>query len=244
MMGIYEPRGAALEYAPLAVNTYSGCAHSCRYCYVPGIFRKPREAFHAAVLPRLGIVAQVERDVARLRRDGSVQRVHLCFTCDPYPPAERDLCQTRDVLEVLKQADFPASVLTKAGLRAERDLDLLASMDAQLGVTLAWADDAKRRAWEPNAAPVEERVELLARAKARGIPTWVSMEPVVEPDEALAVLERLLPVADTVKVGRWNHDAAANAIDWRAFALEIKARLVATGKPHLLKRGLAELVEL
>jgi len=28
---IYEPRGRAGEYAPLAVNLYKGCGHGCVY---------------------------------------------------------------------------------------------------------------------------------------------------------------------------------------------------------------------
>lgn len=30
---IYEPRGAAREYAELALNVYEGCTHQCAYCY-------------------------------------------------------------------------------------------------------------------------------------------------------------------------------------------------------------------
>ena len=30
---IYEPKGKAREYSPLALNVYSGgCDHACRYC--------------------------------------------------------------------------------------------------------------------------------------------------------------------------------------------------------------------
>jgi len=35
MAVIYEPKGMALEYAPLACNLYRGCQHGCRYCYAP-----------------------------------------------------------------------------------------------------------------------------------------------------------------------------------------------------------------
>jgi len=70
-----------------------------------------------------------------------------------------------------------------------------------------------------------------------------SLSRLLDPAEALAAIERLMPVADVIKVGRWNHSAEANRIDWRAFAVEVSRRLKAAGKPHLLKRGLAELVE-
>jgi DNA repair photolyase len=240
MPAIYTPKGAALEYAPLATNLYAGCVHGCKYCYAPTIVRRTRVDFHAEAKPRQDILAKIQREAVRRVQEHKVDRVHLCFTCDPYPPG--DVSQlTRDVLTVLQAACFPVVILTKAGLRATRDFDSLAEMDALFGVTLAWADDARRAEWEPNAAPVDERIESLARAKAAGIPTWVSMEPVIDPVQALAVLDRLLPVADTIKVGRWNHSEAANEIDWKTFAREVKARLVAANKPHMLKKGLAEL---
>ena len=37
---IYEPKGAAREYAELALNPYRGCTHRCIYCYNNGRFGK------------------------------------------------------------------------------------------------------------------------------------------------------------------------------------------------------------
>lgn len=242
MKAIYEPTGAAREYAPLAVNLYSGCTHGCRYCYVPGILRMAREDFHRRVMPRDGVLGQLQRDAKRLCREGRRNRVHLCFTCDPYPLHDF-VATTNNALAILRFAGFPVSILTKAGLHAARDFYVLRSMDAEFGVSLAWADDTKRAAWEPGAAPVIERVKSLQLAKHVGIATWASVEPVIEPAEALAAIRLLIPVADVIKVGRWNHDKAANAIDWRAFAREAKALLEGAGVRYVLKRGLAELVE-
>jgi len=242
MSAIYEPKGAAREYAPLAVNLFSGCLHGCRYCYVPGCLRKKRVDFHAEVQPRTGIIAQIEKDLHRLRTRGQVDRVHLCFTCDPYPAMDKTVGLTREALIRLRDNGFPVSVLTKAGLLATRDFDLLATMDSQFGVTLAWHDDGVRADWEPGAASVEERLESLRLARARGIYTWVSVEPVIDPDQGLAAIEACLPLADMIKVGRWNHDSRSKDVDWRAFAIAVKAMLVAAKKPHVLKRGLAEFV--
>ena len=55
MNAIYEPRGAAAEYAPLACNLYRGCGHGCKYCYAPACLRMGREEF-ARPAPRPGIL--------------------------------------------------------------------------------------------------------------------------------------------------------------------------------------------
>ncbi|MFZ5453843.1 MAG: hypothetical protein ACOZF2_18480 [Thermodesulfobacteriota bacterium] len=38
---IYEPRGKAREYSPLAANLYRGYAHACVYCFAPQAAREP-----------------------------------------------------------------------------------------------------------------------------------------------------------------------------------------------------------
>jgi DNA repair photolyase len=37
MQTIYEPKGKAREYAPLALNLYESCPHGCKYCYKEGM---------------------------------------------------------------------------------------------------------------------------------------------------------------------------------------------------------------
>ena len=229
---IYRPKGAAREYAELAANLYSGCTHGCRYCYVPSVLRRSAMDFHSAAPPRTNVLQLLQKDIAK----GVIDRVHLCFTCDPYPAEGSET--TRQALLMFRDADIPVSILTKAGLRATWDFDLLATMDAQFGVTLAWSSDEMRREWEPYAAPVWERIESLEMAKSEGIATWASVEPVIDPAQGLGAIAALLPVADTIKVGRWNHSVEANKIDWQEFAR--KARAALGDHPHLFKRGLAE----
>ena len=46
---VYVPKGAALEYAPLAVNLYTGCSHGCKYCFAPACLHVTREEFSVPV---------------------------------------------------------------------------------------------------------------------------------------------------------------------------------------------------
>ena len=60
---IYEPAGRAKEYGDLALNIYTGCPHECFYCFAPNVLHKTREAFHADVQPRPGIVEEVRKQL-------------------------------------------------------------------------------------------------------------------------------------------------------------------------------------
>ena len=60
---IYEPKGRAREYSPLACNLYMGCTHGCKYCYAPACMHKKPEAWHEAARARSENVLKLfERD--------------------------------------------------------------------------------------------------------------------------------------------------------------------------------------
>jgi len=238
MKVIYEPKGAALEYAPLAANLYTGCLHKCSYCYVPAATFKKADVFHASANPREGVIAALAKDAWELNTARDKRRILLCFACDPYPAG--DSRTTRSAISALKAEKRPVSVLSKAGMRMTRDYDLLAQMDSEVGISLVWMDDLKRQILEPGAAPVGERLEALRLAKVAGLKTWASVEPVVEPTEGLKAIEALLPLADMIKIGRWNHDARANGVDWQAFVDQAK-RIIGE-HPVYWKDGLKHLV--
>jgi DNA repair photolyase len=177
----------------------------------------------------------LRRDAARMV--GDPRSVLLCFTCDPYQPLERDHRLTRRALAILGEFRLRPLVLTKAGMLAREDVSLFAAVGAEVGVTLLFDDERSRAMWEPNAAPIDERVDLLRACRAAGVRTWVSVEPVIAPDQALRVIERLTSEAlvDRVKVGRWNHDARARAIDWPSFVEQTSRLLEAWGGSYYLK---------
>ena len=87
---IYEPKGRAREYAPLACNLYMGCTHGCKYCYAPACMHKKLEEWHQAARARgENVLVLFERDCVRLakeRADDATRRVLFCFLSDPYQP--------------------------------------------------------------------------------------------------------------------------------------------------------------
>jgi len=44
--------------------------------------------------------------------------------------------------------------------------------------------------------PLQSRIEAIQEAHARGIRTWVAMEPVIDPAQTLELIERLTPWGD------------------------------------------------
>jgi len=236
MDAIYEPKGQAREYSPLACNLYRGCVHGCVYCYSPNSVRRDRAEFHAESKPRPGILAALEKDAAAIA--GSEAPVLLCFTCDPYQPLEACDNITRQALETLRRHNVPAQVLTKGGRQATGDFDLLSSMRAWFGTTLVFTDEAWRREWEPNAASVSSRIAAIKEAYGCGIPTWVSIEPVVDPAQAILLIAELSPWVDEWRLGRLNYHPRAKEIDWRHWSPILLQAARDSGRGYLLKESL------
>lgn len=215
-MKIYRPKGKAGEYSPNALNIYKGCDHHCSYCYVdrfqPGHLTRPAE-FNEDGFGELD--KQLEKTFFH-------EQILLCFTGDAYCKADVEIGATRKILKRLFDAGSPVAILTKGGRRCLRDIDLFCQNRerVKVGATLTFDHDGDSHTFEPGASLPGERINMLRALKTNGIRTWASMEPVIEPGASLRIMEEALPFLDEIKVGRWNHSATADLIDWRDFGMK------------------------
>ena len=244
MKVIYEPKGRAREYAPLACNLYTGCTHGCKYCYAPSCMRKTPDEWHNTAKARSeDVLTKFERDCVELAQkhiDGEMHRVLFCFTSDPYQPLEGKLHLTRQAIMIAAKHDVLVSVLTKGeGALIEPDLPLMLESKTHLGVTLSFINDASRKEWEPNASSVQSRLNILRKAHEMGIYTWVSMEPVIVPEEALAVISEAHGYVDFWKVGKLNHNKAIEqSVNWPKFRDDAVSLLESLGCKYYIKEDL------
>ena len=239
---VYAPKGKAGEYADFAINLYRGCSHACTYCYAPGVVRRWRKDFYENVMVRKDILKKLRTEAPEYRG----KKIFLCFTCDPYTLINSVPGPiTREAIEILKKAGCGVEVLSKAGNICSDDFDLLASTEvpSAFGVTLTTLDIDKAKKTEPEAATPESRISALEYANYLGIDTFVSLEPVIWPEDTLEIIKRIAPFTNRFKIGRWNYDKRANQIDWRKFALDTIELCEKLGVDYILKRDLAIFLE-
>jgi len=239
-MIIYQPKGRAREYCKLAANLYRGCGHGCKYCYAPDATFTDREKFYREPAPRNNVIEQLAKDAASGEFAG--QSVLLCFTCDPYQPINDHYDLAGQAIRHLKANGIQVEILTKGGLRAERDLHLLDSGD-KIAATLTFVNPADSLEWEPGAALPEERFKLLEKAHGLGIQTWASLEPVIDPEQSLEIIRRTHEFVDLYKVGVLNHHPLAKTIDWRDFGLRAVDLLENLGCRYYIKDDLRKHLE-
>jgi DNA repair photolyase len=234
---IYAPRGQAGEYSALAANPYRGCGHGCAYCYVPQVTKQDRKEFDAGAVGRKNYLAELRKDAAKYEAANLQGQVMLSFTTDIYNPSDTSL--TRPALEILIEHGLGICPLTKGGTRALADIDLFRPSRDAFAATLTSLDDRFSRKWERNAALPKDRIAALMAFHDRGIFTWVSLEPTLDIDHSLAVVDATHEFVDLYKVGRANYVAEiTRTTDWEDYTHRMVNKLQHLGKTHYIKRDL------
>jgi DNA repair photolyase len=167
-----------------SLNPYRGCAHGCAYCYA-----RPSHEYLG-----FGSGSDFERrlvykpQAAQLLRDAFEKKAWrgellvMSGNTDCYQPIERRLQLTRACLEVCRDYRNPVHIITK-GTLVERDLDLLAELNARasvgVSVSVTFWDEEVARALEPYAPAPRRRSETIRRLSERGLPVMVHVAPVI-----------------------------------------------------------------
>ena len=160
------------------MNIYRGCTHGCIYCDSRSKCYQFTHDFDDV---------EVKQNAPELLEEALRKKRKQCMIgtgamCDPYIPAEKDLCLMRRCLEIIEKYSFGATLQTKSDL-VLRDLDILERINrktkAVVQMTLTTADDALCRLVEPGVCPTSRRFEVLCECRARGIPTVVWFSPLL-----------------------------------------------------------------
>jgi DNA repair photolyase len=113
---IYEPKGKAREYAPLALNIYKGCTHGCLSCYGPSAMHSTRHDYFSDSNAKKDTIRGVKADC---RKHVACQdEILLSFIGDPYQPDGMTLGLTRAAIQLLIHYGLPFTILTKGRMNA------------------------------------------------------------------------------------------------------------------------------
>lgn len=132
------------------MNHILGCSHGCLYpCYAFTSAKRYGQVDSYAEWCRPVAVgnalALLERDLSAKRKE-PVERVHLCFTTDPFMYQKDDLCElTLQCIELINSYGVPVTTLTKGMYPFERDPDLLifkGHPDNEYGITFTTVSEA------------------------------------------------------------------------------------------------------
>ena len=167
-----------------SVNAYRGCEHGCIYC-----FARPTHAY-LGLSPGLDFESRLfaKPSAPKLLRAELSRRNYVPATLamgtntDPYQPIETAHRITRGLLEVLRDFRHPVSITTKSD-RVVADLDVLRDLAADglvaVVISVTSLDRSVARTLEPRAATPARRLAAIRALSDAGIPTFVSVSPIV-----------------------------------------------------------------
>ena len=208
-----RPKKNAAEYGKWAVNPYLGCPNDCVYCYRntgPGkkviggsVVRLKKDVVsndHAYHLAMVEIIEHKDEII----RDGGL---FFTFTSDPCLPTTCDL--TFQIAADAMNYGIPVTLLTKnadfcgMGNPSVQLFAVVCQVNSWLthivmfqntyqerlaiGFTLTGRDDL-----EPLASSNQKRINALEYLNGEGWLTWASIEPVIDFDSSLRMIQQAL----------------------------------------------------
>lgn len=244
MSAIYEPKGAAREYSPLALNYVRGCDHGCVYCYVPKMMKRFDAGYvHSNVYMKEEEKLKKEIIASCKKFRNSEKQVFLSFTTDPYSHFNNETKFTRWVLKRLLEYNIPVSILSKGVYNVLQDLDVILQFgdNIQIGGSLTFTSNEDTYKWEKNSSMPYQRFDALKQLNDAGVRTWASMEPVIYPDQSLAIMELTHTYIDAYKIGKLNHfQKHENKFDWTKFLVDAVTIMRKYNKEFYIKKDLLQ----
>jgi len=233
-----EPLNKTMDMFDITTGTENFIANGMisHNCYVPKVLRMTRPEFDSGANERPNFMRLLEKDAHKYQALGITEQVMLSFTTDPYHPFDNTL--TRDVLKSLQAHGLGICTLTKGGKRAMRDIDLFRPDRDAFASTLTSLDDAFSQKWERGAALPGDRIATLKTFHDAGIFTWVSLEPTLDCDSSLAIIEHTHEFVDLFKIGRANYLPMTSNTDWEDYTHRIVETVNRLGVKHYIKKDL------
>lgn len=158
---------------PVRFDTYRGCSHGCRYCFVQ----------KKASLNEIKTDESPESLLAFIKGERTLETkwcdwnipIHWGGMSDPFQPVEKKIRASYECLKVFAQTHYPFVVSTKGRLVADDEyLDLLSQCNCVVQISMVCSKYDKL---EPGCPRYEERLEMLRKVSARVQRTIVRVQP-------------------------------------------------------------------
>ena len=174
------------------LNPYSGCTFGCSYCYAAFFMRDVMKQ------KKWGEWVDVKENalaLLRKKQPGSLdgKSIYMSSATDPYQPIENKLQLTRSLLEELHRYHKPRLVIQTRSKIVVRDIDLLKHFGTvQVNMTITTDDEAIRKVFEPGCSSIPSRLDAITRVSQAGIPTCITMTPLLPITNPEAFTRKLL----------------------------------------------------
>ena len=209
---IYNPSGKAAEYSYWACNFYVGCSNDCSYCYC----KSGALGNLWSTTPRLKKCFKDEGDALNIFKKELIQNIEelrehgLFFTFTTDPMIEETYQLHWEAIFFAMDNAVPVKILTKSvGAWVDQichEIHPSWRKYLAIGFTLTGFDHL-----EPNASSNLERIIAMLDLHEAGFKTFASIEPIVDLESSLTMINSTIGLCDLYKVGLMS----GKKYDWR-----------------------------
>jgi DNA repair photolyase len=168
-----------------SLNPYSGCAFSCRYCYVREMpIQKFKEvSWGEWVDIKTNATENYRKEIIKLRKKKNPVNIFMSSATDPYQPVERKAGITRGILKEMIENPPDFLQIQTRGPLITRDIDLLVKLKEKCDVLVSMTVETDRedikQIFAPYAPGIKLRIKALKEVHEAGISTQASISPVL-----------------------------------------------------------------
>jgi len=241
---------------PFRMDSYSGCAHDCVYCFANNsnqkfISEEKYKEEQRYIFVKATKIAYVKKylDVAFEGKPNTFSNqeriaiellrrkvpIHFGGMSDPLQPVEKDLGLTYDILKLFKTYDYPIIFSTKGKLILDEKYVKLIKSYKNFCLQISLIDDRQEviGVLEPNAMTVEERLKAFEIYKDK----WTGCR--IQPFIIGLNESRIIPLLDKLKERNVNH-VMVEGLKFIAGNKQMNKRIsdlfkTLTGKPYNLE---------
>jgi len=148
------------------IDPYQNCEFGCSYC---------DSYLDKTIYVKINAAELLKKELKNLPKGiiiiGSVN--------DPYQNAEKKFYITKDILEIIKQNNFPCHILTKSDLIL-RDIDLLSEIkNCFVTTSIISLNSSILKIFEKNVISTEKRLMIIKKLSDNGIKTGLAIIPII-----------------------------------------------------------------
>ncbi len=177
------------------VDLYRNCFHGCAYCFANNRFSEVPLNFCVADVGKIRRLfeAAIDRgETNTIAKELLNHRVplHCGGMSDGLQPIEFELHTTLEFIKLTKEYNYPVNFSTKhAGLPQEY-WDVLDPAIHTFSISIMGSSEEFVRKFESNTPSVQERLDFVKELHDRGFWVSIRIQPIVDIEEALALIKR------------------------------------------------------
>lgn len=181
------------------IDLYRDCTFGCKYCFANmNVFNEQEiTKWRVAKFDKIKRKFELALDSDKESKDIIVELIrhrvplHCGGMSDPFQPREWKYKLTYELIQLSNKYQYPIQFSTKTAYLPDEYYEILDPKIHAFQISLIGLSDNYIRKWETNTPTAYERIEFIKKLRAKGFWVGVRIQPIIELNETLNLIEYL-----------------------------------------------------